>query len=159
MRFAPMFILAAMALLVSTVMAQQATDTNMQILMEKVKADKKLLVASNMNLSDADGKKFWPLYEAYQKDLEQLNQRLRDVIKKYADTHNAGNGVIPNDTAKQLLNEALAVEEGEVKLKRAYADKLSKVFPATTVARAVQIETKIRNVIKAQLSMAIPLVY
>src|SRR4249920_1294597 len=38
-------------------------DTNMQILMDKIKADKKLLVASNMGLTDAEGKKFWPVYE------------------------------------------------------------------------------------------------
>jgi hypothetical protein len=33
------------------------------------------------------------------------------------------------------------------------------VLPATTVARAVQIENKIRAVIKVQFTMEIPLVY
>ena len=48
-----------------------SADTNMQILMEKLKADKKLLVASNMDLTDAEAKSFWPLYEAYQKELRK----------------------------------------------------------------------------------------
>jgi len=153
--------MAVAVLFAAPALAQDAggSTTNQEILMQKVKADKKLLVAANMNLSDADGKKFWPLYDAYQKDLAQLNQRLVGVIKAYADAHNAGKGMIPNDTAKKLLNEALAVEEAELKLKRAYADKLGKVLPATAVARAVQIENKIRAVIKAQLAMEIPLVY
>lgn len=132
---------------------------NMEILLQKVKADKKLLVASNMDLSDAEGKKFWPLYDAYQKELEQINQRLGMTIKSYADAYNAGKGTISNDTAQKLLNEALSVEEADVKLKRTYADKINKVLPATKTARYIQIENKIRSVIKAELAQQIPLVY
>lgn len=50
--------------------------TNTEILIQKIKADKKLLVASNMDLNDAEGKKFWPLYEEYQNELMQINQRV-----------------------------------------------------------------------------------
>jgi hypothetical protein len=154
-------LLAAVVFVAMPALAQDGggVTSNMEILIQKVKADKKLVVAANMNLNDADGKKFWPLYEAYQKDLEQLNQRLGVAIKAYADAHNAGKGMIPNDTAKKLLSEAFAVEEAELKLKQSYADKLGKVLPATAAARAVQIENKIRAVIKAQLAMEIPLVY
>ena len=59
-------------------------DMNMDILMQKVKADKKLLVAGNMNLNDAEGKEFWPLYDAYQKELDEINHRLDRTIKTYA---------------------------------------------------------------------------
>ena len=153
-------VLAGLVLCAMPALAQDGGgNSNMEILIQKVKADKKLVVATGMNLSDADGKKFWPLYDAYQKDLEQVNQRLGAAIKAYADAHNAGKGMIPNDTAKKLLNEAFSVEEAELKLKQSYADKLSKVLPATAVARAVQIENKIRAVVKAQLAMGIPLVY
>ena len=60
--------------------AQEAAQMNMEILKEKVKADKKLLVATNMNLNDAEAKNFWPLYDGYQKELEQINQRLGKTI-------------------------------------------------------------------------------
>ena len=60
------------------------SDTTMQIFMDKVKADKKPLVARTKNLNDAEGKKFWPLYDAYQKKLEQINQRLGRMINSYA---------------------------------------------------------------------------
>jgi DNA-directed RNA polymerase subunit E'/Rpb7 len=61
--------------------------------------------------------------------------------------------------AKKLTNQALSVEEAEVKLKRAYADKLNKVLPATKTARYLQIESKIRAAIRAQMAKEIPLVY
>jgi hypothetical protein len=172
MRQITTFLLAATMLVASPAIAQEAggtpataadtettADTNMQILIQKIKADKKLLVASNMDLTDAEGKKFWPLYDAYQKELMQLNQRLAKTIKEYADAYNEGKGTISNETAKKLLHEALSVEEAEVKIKRAAADKIGKVLSATKTARYIQIENKIRAVVKMELAQQIPLVY
>jgi hypothetical protein len=109
-----------------------------------------------MDLTDAEAKSFWPLYESYQKELAQVNQQLVNVIKEYADAYNKG--PIPNDTAKKLLNDAFAVEEAELKLKRSYAEKTGKVLTATKVARYTQIENKIRAAVKFGLAAAIPLV-
>ena len=131
---------------------------NMDILKEKIKADKKLVVATNMNLTDAEAKSFWPLYDGYQKELDQINQRVLSAIKGYADAYNAGKGEISNDAAKKLLNEALAVEESELKLRQSYSVKLSKVLPATKVVRYLQIENKIRAIVKFEMAAQIPLV-
>jgi len=154
-------IVAGMVLCAVPAFAQTeaSTDTNMEILMEKLKADKKLLVASNMDLTDAEAKSFWPLYEAYQKELDKVNQQLGKTIKEYADAYNEGKGTISNDTAKKLLHEAISVEEQEVKLKRANAEKVGKVLPAAKTARYIQIENKIRALIKFELARQIPLVY
>ena len=152
-----LFVLAAAAMLTTPVMGQEAANTNMEIFMQKVKADKKLLVATNMELTDAEAKTFWPLYDGYQKDLEQVNQRLGNVIKEYADAYNKG--PIPNDTAKKLLSDVLAVEEAELKLKRSYAEKFGKVLTPTKVARYIQIENKVRAAVRFALAQAIPLVY
>lgn len=138
--------------------AQESEQMNMEILKEKIKADKKLVVASNMNLTDAEAKNFWPLYDGYQKELEQINQRLLTTVKSYADAYNAGKGEISNDTAKKLLADALGVEESEVKLRQSYAAKLGKVLPATKVARYLQIESKIRAIVRFELAAQIPLV-
>ena len=117
--------------------AQESSDTNMEILKQKLKADKKLIVAGNMDLSEADAKKFWPVYDAYQKDLEQVNQKLGQTIKEYAEAFNKG--PVQDNTAKKLLNEVLSLDEQETKLKRTYADKLEKVLPYSKVARYIQI--------------------
>ena len=149
----------ASVLLALPALAQDAAgaNSNMDILIQKVKADKKLLVAANMDLTDAEGKGFWPLYESYQKELEQLNQRLGKAITEYADAYNKG--PIPDETAKKLMNEVLSIEEAEVKTKRAYADKIGKVLSAAQTARYIQIETKIRSVLKVQLANQIPLIF
>jgi len=68
-------------------------------------------------------------------------------------------GPIPNETAKQIRNDVLALEEKEVKLKRTYGDKMEKVLPSWKVTRYMQIESKIRAVIKFELAQQIPLTY
>ena len=153
-----MFVLAAALAFAAPAFAQESANMTMEILKEKVKADKKLVVAANMNLTDAEAKGFWPLYEGYQKELDQINQRVGATIRSYADAHNAGKGMIPNETAKKLLKEALANEEAELKLRQAYATKLEKALPATKVARYLQIENKIRAILKFELAQQIPLV-
>lgn len=157
MRVITPIVLTLAVFIAAPAFAQSAEDTKMEILMEKVRADKKLLVASNMDLNEAEAKAFWPLYDQYQKELDKLNQTLGNTIKEYADAFNKG--PVENNTAKKLLNEALRVQESEVKLRRTYADKVSKVLSWSKAARYIQIETKVRSIVNMELAKAIPLTY
>ena len=152
-------VFAAALLLAAAAMAQEqpakAAD-NMQILMDKVRADKKLLVAGNMKLTEEEAKGFWPVYDAYQKDLQALNARYEKGLKAYAEAYNKG--PVPDDTAKQLLDEMLSIDEAEAKLKRSYVPKLEKVLPISKVARYLQLETKIRSAVRYDLARRIPLI-
>ena len=150
-------VVAAVAVLTSpAVIAQEQAADNMAIVREKVRADKKLLVAANMTLSEQEAAAFWPVYEAYQKDIETLNNRTRDAIKAYAAAYNQG--AVPDDVAKKLLGEALAIEGAELDMRKSYVPKFEKVLPSAKVARYYQIENKIRAAIKYELAEGIPLV-
>jgi hypothetical protein len=138
------------------VYAQSGPADNMQILREKVKADKKLVVAVNMQLTEAEAKGFWPVYDAYQKDLDQLNKRTVELIVSYASALNSGS--MDNMKAKKLSSDFLAIQADEVKQMKRYASKLSKVLPATKVARYLQIENNIRTIVKYEGAAEIPLV-
>jgi hypothetical protein len=119
-------------------------------------SDKKLLVAQNLGLTDAEGTAFWPVYDAYQKDLQEVNQRMAAVIVSYADAYNKG--PVANDAAKTLLDQTLAIDEAEAKLKTSLAQKVLAVLPATKAARYIQIENKVRALIRYELAANIPLV-
>ncbi len=148
---------ATILLLTSPVLAQEASNANMEILAQKIKADKKLVVAMNMNLSDAEAKGFWPVYNDYQADLQKVNQRLGALISDYADAYNSGS--ISDDTAGKLIKEWLQAEAEEMKLRVANVKKLAKVLPAKKVMRYLQIENKIRALVKFGLAAEVPLVY
>lgn len=146
----------ATMLAIPLALAQDAPADNRAILIEKVRADKKLLVAANMNLTEQEAAAFWPVYESYQKEWDGMNSRIKDTIKRYADAYNAG--AVPDDMAKKLLDEALAIEGAELDLKKSYLPKFGKVLPAAKVARYYQIENKIRSAVRADLANGIPLV-
>lgn len=147
---------AMVAGLAAPAMAQTGGTSNMDILRQKVKADKKLVVAANLNLTDAEGKTFWPVYDAYQKELITINERLAKAILAYADAYNKG--AVADDVAKKLLDESLAIEAAEAAAKTALVPKVLAVLPATKAARYIQIENKIRAAVKYELAAGIPLV-
>jgi hypothetical protein len=156
MKFARMVILCGAVLTAVPAFAQsKSADTTMQILLDKVKADKKLVVATNMDLTDAEGKAFWPIYDDYQKDLQGLNERLAKTILAYADVYNKN--TLTDEQANSLANEALAIDQDEVTMRKTYTTRLNGVLPGKKVARYLQIENKIRAVIRYQLADNIPL--
>jgi len=152
-----LFLVTISLFLVPSVLAQGGSNANMEILAEKVKADKKLVVAMNLNLSDAEAEAFWPVYNSYQADLEKVYQRLGQLVSDYADAYNSGS--ISNDTAGKLIKEWLQAEADEMKLRVANVKKLAKVLPAKKVMRYLQIENKIRALIRFGLAAEVPLVY
>ncbi|HKA45545.1 MAG TPA: hypothetical protein VKF40_26395 [Burkholderiales bacterium] len=142
-------------MLSAPVIAQDPRVKEMEVLAQSVKADKKQLVSRAMQLTEAEGKRFWPIYEAYQKDLHAMYDRLAKVIVAYADAYKKG--PLPDEMAKKLVAESIAVEDAEVKLKRSYAEKLNKALPGAKAARYLLIENKIRAIVRYELASNIPL--
>jgi hypothetical protein len=150
-------LIVAVALVSEPGYAQDKTaDVNMQDLRDKLKADKKAVVAANMRLTDAEAKAFWPIYDAYQNDLKKINTRLGNAILAYADAYKAG--PISNASAERFLDDAISIDDAEAMLRRDYAAQLTKALSATQAARYLQIESKIRAAIRYELAANIPLV-
>ena len=160
-RFSVLIIFVAVLTAVVTLVAcpaisQDKPAENMQILRDKVKADKKLVVAANMDLTESEAKGFWPVYEQYQKDLAAINQRIARLIESYAADYRAN--TLTDEKAQKLTAELVAIQKAEADLQASYAPKLSKELPPKKVARYLQIENKIRAAVKYELAANIPLV-
>lgn len=156
-RFQKFFMSLAFMVFATPALVLGAANTDMENLDEKVKADKKHLVEINMSLTKEEANDFWPLYDAYQKELQSTNQEIGQLFVKFAKAY--AKGPLPNETAKQILDDVLALEAKEVQAKRSYADKMANVLPASKVTRYMQIESKIRALVKFELAQLIPLSY
>jgi len=139
---------------VCTAAAQDKPADNMQIVLEKLRADKKLLVSENMQLNDAEAKAFWPVYERYQNELFLLRTRLVKLIQDYTGAYEK----MTNETAKRLLDESMTIENLGFKLRQAYLPKFRKVLPEVKAARYYQIENKVNAALMYELARNIPLV-
>jgi hypothetical protein len=151
MRF--LSVLTVLALGVTAVQAQDKPANNMDLVREKIKADKKLVVAEAMALTETESKAFWPVYDAYQADIGKINQRTVKLIQDYAASYKA----MTDDAAGKLLDEAIAIERDRAALFGSYRPRFAAVLPATKVARYYQIENKIRAAINYDLAANIPI--
>ncbi len=136
--------------------AQQPTQATMDTVREAMKAQKKAFVALNMQLTQDEEEKFWPIYDSYQKELQEINQNMGEIIGKYAEHYNAN--TMTDENAKELLTNWMAIQERLMQLKTSYLPKFEKAIPVKKVARYYQIESKIEALIRFDMAENIPLV-
>jgi hypothetical protein len=129
---------------------------NKEIVHEKLKADKKLIVSKYMDLTESEAKNFWPVYDEYQKDLQQIHDRMGSLLKGYAVEYRGKS--LTDEKAKTLLDEWLALEQDDAKRRKSYAPKILKALPAKKAARYMQIENEYRILLNYDLAATVPLV-
>jgi hypothetical protein len=134
--------------------AQDAPADNMDIVKEKVRTDKKLFIATNMQLTESEAKTFWPVYEAYQSKLETLVDRKAALIEKFA----ANYETLSDDMAKSLLDTDLSIDSDYQKLRQSHLSKFRGILSDKKVARFYQLESKIHAVVEFEIARRIPLV-
>jgi hypothetical protein len=151
------FLAAAMLLGLAPLSAAQDTPANnREIVHEKLKADKKVIVTKYMALTASEAKKFWPVYEEYQQDLYKINQRLLRLLQSYAADYR--NQSLTDDKAQKLLDEWIAIENDDAKRRATYVPKVMQALPPKKAARYLQIENEYRIVLKYDLAATVPLV-
>ena len=134
--------------------AQDRPTEMMEIVREKARADKKLLVAQALELTDAEARDFWPLYNSYQSDMIDHYDRLLELVRTYAGTWET----MSDDAATSLLTQYLALEGDYAALLKSYAPRFQQVLPARKVVRLYQIENKLRTMVLYDLARQIPLI-
>ncbi|MEP6942420.1 MAG: hypothetical protein ABI981_05765 [Betaproteobacteria bacterium] len=119
-----------------------------------VRADKRALVESTVRPTAAEAKKFWPIYAAYQRALDNINRRRVVAVEALIARDKA-----PSDLyARMLANELISTDEAEIKARRTMHNAVLKALPARRAARYLQLESKIRAVQAYDIAVAIPLI-
>jgi hypothetical protein len=99
--------------------------TDMKALRDAVRADKKAFVASTLKLTDAEAKRFWPIYDNYQRVLESTNQQRNVAVIDLVSLDKP----ITDLYAKSLANDLIAADEAEIKARRTLHNRLMRGVP------------------------------
>jgi hypothetical protein len=134
--------------------ANEATEANLDILRDTIRANRKALVAVNLDLTDAEAAQFWPLYDRYHGELTTVNERLATIISDYT----AHFSELTDERASQLASDYLAAEEERARVRRSYFPEFLKILPGKKAARFYQIENKMEAVLRYDLAAYIPVV-
>jgi hypothetical protein len=149
-----MMMLAGFMMLAVPALSEEKQADNTQIIIKKMRADKKLLIAEAMKLTESEAKAFWPLYEGYQKALGAMGNRMLKLIDSYAAKYET----MSNKDARGLLDEYMAIARDRLKLQESYLPKFRNALPEIKVFRYYQLENKVETMIYALLAEQIPVI-
>lgn len=130
------------------------TDQDIQLMRKDLQSDKKLILAANMVLTDAEAQKFWPVYDQYAADLAKVNDTKLAVVKDYA----ANVDALSDAKAEELARRWTEADSAAIQLRLKYLSRLQRVLPGTKVARFFQLDRRIGLVMDLQVASEIPLV-
>jgi Spy/CpxP family protein refolding chaperone len=155
--------MVALAMLVAQPAFAQAASTDvtdMQALRGAVKTDKRAFVASTMALTAEQGKKFWPVYDTYQRALDAAARSRSTSIESQLGRDKSMSDL----AAKQVVKQQMLADETEMKARRKMVNALMRplpaapALPASKIARYLQLEAKIRAVQAYDIAQTFPLV-
>jgi hypothetical protein len=128
-------------------------DRYITLLRSDLITDKASVIVSNMDLSEKEMNAFWPVYNAYQKELSKVADEKVAVIKDYVEHLEQ----VDNAKARELTMKALAVEEKRLGVIKKYIGNFSKVLSPKQVARFFQLELQMQRMIDLQVAAELPL--
>lgn len=121
----------------------------------RIQSDKKGIVAKSMDLTPEEAKKFWPLYEQFQRELAVPQSARNRASLDYV----AAGYSVTDANAKRLMETALSSATDEARLNEKHFKQLLKVLPARKAARYMQIENKIQAIVQYESAKVVPLVH
>ncbi len=129
-------------------------DKDVELLRGNLRANRKELMARNMNLSADEATKFWPVFDQYRKEAIKPNDERWALIKEYAANYNT----MTDAQAQDYMKRAVAVDQQLLALRLKYVPVFEKVISAKKTALWYQIDRHIDLMINLQLSSMIPMV-
>ena len=133
---------------------EASLDSDVALLRQDIQSEKKQIIAANLQLTDAEATKFWPVYDQYTAELTKLGDQKYALIKEYG----LGYGTLTNEQALGLVKRSLALDEQIAQLRTKYVPIFNQVLPGTKTATFFQLDRRISALIDLKVASQIPLV-
>ena len=113
------------------------------------------ILAKNMTLTADQAAKFWPVFNAYQKEQNEIIEaQLRD-IKKYVESYDT-----LSDAGALALMQAHFTRDAKMNaLRQKWLGEFQKVLPTKLAVRAMQIDRRLSLATQMEIASRIPLVH
>jgi len=129
-------------------------DKAIDSLRKDVRAGKADILGKTMALDSTQAAAFWPIYKQYEAEAQTLGNERVAIIQDLAEHWNS----LDDTKAKGLLERQLAFEDKRLALTKKYKDEMLKVLPAKTVARFLQVDSRLNKLVDLSIASDIPLV-
>ena len=129
---------------------QWSPDQDIELLKSNLRSQKKQIVAANMDLTDAEAVKFWPVYDRYAADLAKIYDTKIALFQEYVENNQSMSG----DEAESYLRRRAGVEQDVMQLRIKYLPEFRKVLSGRETTLFYQIDWRLDLIINLQLALA-----
>ena len=133
--------------------ASHQNQKQRQLDIAAARADRKAIVGANMNLTSAQSKAFWPLYDAYEAKMDKLDDRHAAEVKAYAEHYKS----LTDEDATKKLDEVIAIRQARLDVQRQFVPKFRAAVSSINTTRFFQIDNKLRAMIQCDIAQIVPL--
>ncbi len=150
-----------LAVLSAPVQAAEA-DGSAELLQQETKmtiaaieVQRKAVLMASLHLA-SDDTAFWKVYNAYREAMAKVTDRRVAIIQDYADLYRSAS--VTDKAAKSLIGRYLKNQEDQVKVKRTFQHKFSKVLSGKKMARFYQVDHRMDLMVDMEIAQGVPLV-
>jgi len=129
---------------------QWSPDQDIQLMKINIRSQKKQIVAANMDLTDAEAEKFWPVYNRYADDVAKIYDTKIALFREYLESYDSMSG----EQAEGYLRRRAAAEEDIMQVRLKYLPEFRKVLTGRETALFYQIDWRLDLMINLQLAQA-----
>ena len=130
------------------------SNQDVYLLRKDLRSQRKQLIAANLQLTDTEAAKFWPVYDQYIAELISINDRKFGLIQEYADNW----GSMTNEQALLFARQWLEMDIQIAQLRQKYVPIVSKVLDGKKATTFFQLDRRIAMMLELQVSSQMPLV-
>lgn len=144
---------AAVLTFVTFAASAQDEPSQRQLNIAAMRAERKAAVGANMPMTKDEAKVFWPLYDKYEGEMDQIEQRHIKEVREFVASYDT----LTNADATKKLDEVISIQEARLKVQRAYIPKFRAALSSIQTTRFFQIDNKLRALVQCQVAQLVPL--
>jgi hypothetical protein len=108
---------------------------NRDQLKEKAKAQKVAYITSQLELTESESQKFWPIYNEYQAERESVRKAMDVQLSKD----------MSDKEAEDLMYKVLDNKSKEIDIQKKYIQKMKSAIPARKIAQLFKAEKEFKE--------------
>jgi hypothetical protein len=133
---------------------QGSVDQDVDLLRHDLRSQKKQIIAANLQLTDSESEKFWPIYDQYTTELVKINDAKYAAIKEYVQNYDT----MTDDRATALAVQIIGVDGQVSQLRERYIPIVGKVLSGKKTALFFQLDRRLVMLIDIQLATQLPMI-
>lgn len=130
------------------------TDADIQMIRKDIRFHQKQIMAANLKLTDAEAERFWPVYDRYISELDQIDDTKYALIKQDMQT----GGVLTDTDAESTVKQWLEIDQLVAQLRMKYIPDFRKILSPKKTALFCQLDRHVQMTIDLQLAGSVPLI-